>query len=182
MTVLSDSVLLGAKQALVQEMGAAGWKVDYVGHPAIMIQQIDQELQRAGRRVGSVVVIGVGYNSLWEKGRVHYDRWAKKFDREADHLLATLHSLGAKEIVWVNLREPSPSVIPKAGLQQYRAYAWYFPYVNERLRQLRQRHPGLIVADWAAISNRAGITYDAIHLNSKGVRLMINLIRASAGV
>jgi hypothetical protein len=33
MTVLSDSVLLGAKSALTSELADAGWTVDYRGRP-----------------------------------------------------------------------------------------------------------------------------------------------------
>jgi hypothetical protein len=58
---------------------------------------------------------------------------------------------------------------------------WYFPYVNEQLHILQQRHPDLLLADWAAISNRAGVTYDAIHLNTAGAQLMINLIHSTIG-
>ena len=57
--------------------------------------------------MGSVAVVALGYNSLWEKNRRNYDKWAKKFDDEAEAILATLTSLGAKKIVWVTLREPT---------------------------------------------------------------------------
>ena len=75
----------------------------------------------------------------------------------------------------------SASVVPPLGKAQYDAYVWYFPYVNERLHALQQRHPDLLLADWAAISNRPGITYDAIHLNTAGAQLLINLIRSTIG-
>lgn len=54
---------------------------------------------------------------------------------------------------------------------QYRAYAWYFPYVNEQLRILDRRYPQLVLADWSAVSDRPGITYDAIHLDTTGQAL-----------
>jgi hypothetical protein len=59
---------------------------------------------------------------------------------------------------------------------------WYFPYVNERLRLLVQRHPDVILADWAAVSNREGLTYDAMHLTGSGIRLMIDTIRTAGGI
>ena len=32
-------------------------------------------------------------------------------------------------------------------------------------------HPEVVVADWAAVSNESGLTYDAMHLTSSGIRL-----------
>ena len=39
-----------------------------------------------GRRVGPVVVVGLGYNSLWQPDRANFNAWAAQFDREADAL------------------------------------------------------------------------------------------------
>jgi hypothetical protein len=181
MTVIADSVLLSARQMLVPQFTAAGWQVDYRGHPAIMIKEAAKDLQAAGAPVGSVVVIGIGYNSLWQRNRANYSAWANEFDAEAENLITVLKQLGAKTLVWVTLREPSASVVPPLGKAQYDAYVWYFPYVNEQLHILQQRHPDLLLADWAAISNRPGVTYDAIHLNTSGAQLMINLIRSTIG-
>jgi len=154
--------------------------VDYRGHPAIMIKEAVKDLQAAATPVGSVVIIGIGYNSLWQRNRANYSAWANEFDAEAENLITVLKQLGAKTLVWVTLREPSASVVPPLGKAQYDAYVWYFPYVNEQLHILQQRHPDLLLADWAAISNRPGVTYDAIHLNTAGAQLMINLIRSFA--
>jgi hypothetical protein len=181
MTVIADSVLLSARQMLVPQFTAAGWQVDYRGHPAIMIKEAVKDLQGAGTPVGSVVVIGIGYNSLWQRNRVDYSAWANEFDAEAESLISVLKQLGARTLVWVTLREPSASLVPPLGKAQYDAYAWYFPYVNEQLHILQQRHPDLLLADWAAISDRPDVTYDAIHLNTAGAQLMINLIRSTIG-
>ncbi len=143
-----------------------------------MLHQSNNDLEAAGTPVGDTVVIGLGHNTLWERDRARFDTWAEKFDSEADELLATLQRLGAKKIVWVTLREPSESVIPPEGRRQFQQYVWYFPYVNERLDALVARHPEVVLADWAAVSNEAGLTYDAMHLTSDGIRLMIDTIRA----
>ncbi len=180
-TVLGDSVLLGAKDSITAEFEASGYVVDYRARPALMLHQSNNELVAANTPVGATVIVGLGHNSLWERDRANYDRWAAKFDREADALISTLESLGASKIVWVTLREPSESVIPPEGRKQYQAYVWYFPYVNERLRLLAQRHPDLVLADWAAVSNQSGLTYDAMHLTSSGIRLMIDTIRGAGG-
>ena len=181
MTIIADSVLLSGRQMLVPQFTAAGWQVDYRGHPAIMIKEAVKDLQAAATPVGSVVIIGIGYNSLWQRNRANYSAWANEFDAEAENLITVLKQLGAKTLVWVTLREPSASVVPPLGKAQYDAYVWYFPYVNEQLHILQQRHPDLLLADWAAISNRPGVTYDAIHLNTAGAQLMINLIRSTIG-
>jgi hypothetical protein len=130
----------------------------------------------AGRRVGSVVVVGLGYNSLWQRNRAHFNTWAQQFDREADALIAQLRSRGAKKIVWVTLREPTARVVTADGLYQYAHYAWFFPYVNARLRALVRRQPSVALADWAAVSNRPGLTYDLIHLDPNGARLMAHVV------
>ena len=72
---------------------------------------------------------------------------------------------GAKKIVWVTLREPSAQVVTASGEYQYSHYAWYFPYVNERLSCTRALEPDFTLADWAAVSDRTGLTYDLIHLD-----------------
>ena len=176
-TVLGDSVLLGAEDQLTAELEASGYTVDYRAVAAQMLHQGNKALLDAGTPVGETVVIGLGHNSLWERDRQNYDKWARKFNSEADILIQTLEGLGATKIVWVTLREPSEDVIPPEGRKQYDAYVWYFPYVNEQIDQLPTRHPDLVVADWAAVSNESGLTYDAMHLTSSGIRLMIDTIR-----
>ena len=90
--------------------------------------------------------------------------------------------LGAKRFIWVTLREPSEEVIPPEGRRGYEQFVWYFPYVNERLDALIARHPDVVLADWAAVSNEAGLTYDAMHLTSSGIRLMIDTIRGAGEI
>ncbi len=173
-TVLVDSVLLGAENALKGNL--RGWAVTVLGHPAIMLPEMERTVREQGR-VAPLVIIGVGYNSLWEKDRLHYSTWAARFDSEATDLMTTLKRLGAQQLVWVTLREASRSVIPSNSLWQYDKYSWYFPYVNEQLRKLARRRRDLVLADWAAVSNRPGITYDAIHLDPDGQALMARTVR-----
>ena len=174
-TLVVDSVLLGAVPAVRGNL--AGWKVTQRGRPAVMLEAIEGEIRESGRRVAPLVVIGVGYNSLWQRDRRGYATWARKFDREAVALLRTLRRHGARQLLWVTLREARRSVIPTSAHWQQRDYAWYFPYVNERLRRLARRAPDLVLADWAAVSDRPGLTYDAIHLDPDGQRLMARTIR-----
>ncbi len=172
-TVLVDSVLLGGVPALRAELG--GWRMAQLGRPAIMIPAAEREI-RAGGRVAPLAIVGVGYNSLWERGRRNYAGWAERFDGEARALVRALRARGARQLVWVTLREAGRAVIPSGALWQYDAYAWYFPYVNERLRRLDRERDDLVLAEWDRVSKRTGVTYDAIHLNPRGAELMARTI------
>ena len=177
--VISDSVMLGAKPAL--SSGMPGWQVNFMGRPALMIPKAIGELPGS---VGSVAVVALGYNSLWYKDRKDFQRWSDYFDKGAEDMLAALKRRGAKKIVWVLLREITAELLPNNGTasMQYSKYSWYFPYVNERLRALKERHPELALADWATAARQPGITYDAIHLNPKGAELMVDVVRMAVGL
>jgi hypothetical protein len=177
MTVLVDSVLLGGGPQL--RAARPCWRVHLRGRPALMIRVAERELRASHRRVAPLVVIGLGYNSLWERHRRHHRHWATRFDAEALRLLRTLRHLGARQFVWVTLRHPTRATVPAAGRRELSLYAWYFPYVNERLRRLDRRRKDLVLADWEAVSRRRGLTYDSIHLNQRGARLMARTIRGS---
>jgi hypothetical protein len=174
MTVLVDSVLLSGKRAITAAHGChpIGWR----GKPAWMIKHAAAEIGSSGRRVAPLVVIGIGYNSLFQRHRRRYDYWARRWDREAAWLLRTLRRKGARQFVWVMLREPTPRTVPSHAVGELRYYSWYFPYVNERLRRLDRRRKDLVLANWAKVGDRPGITYDSIHLNTTGGRLMGRLI------
>jgi len=180
-TVLADSVLLSAQNSIVPRFEDAGWQVDYVGKPAIMLPAMEERVD-ALPSVGSVAVVGVGYNSLWERDRAGYDRWAKKFDEEAESLVQALRDKGAKKIVWVTLRTVDEGNVPEGSRGQYEKYNWFFPYVNERLDALAERHPDVALADWAAVSNEPDLTYDSMHPNTDGSVLMANVIAAATGI
>ena len=74
-------------------------------------------------------------------------------------------------------REPTPQTVPPQARGELGQYSWYFPYVNERLRRLDRRRRDVVLADWTAVSNRPGLTYDSIHLNPTGGALMARTIR-----
>jgi lysophospholipase L1-like esterase len=141
-----------------------------------MIRIAEGELRQRRAPVARLVVVGLGYNSLWERGRRRYRVWARRFDTEARKLLGTLRRLGARQVVWVTLREPTPRTVQPQAADELGQYSWYFPYVNERLRRLDRRRDDLVLADWATASNRPGMTYDTIHLNPNGAALMAKTI------
>ena len=173
-TFLVDSVLLSGKPRLKAKRPC--WRTSFRGRPALMVGLAERALRARGRRVAPLVIVGLGYNSLWERGRRRFDHWAARFDREATALMRTLRRLGARQVVWATLREPTAPMVPPGGLFQVRRYAWYFPYVNQRLRRLDRRRRDLVLAHWRAASDRRGLTYDAIHVNTRGGRVMAKTI------
>jgi hypothetical protein len=174
-TVLVDSVLLSAWDGIRRAMPC--WRFAKRGRPALMIRIAEAELRAARRRVSPLVVVGIGYNSLWERNRRNYGRWAARFDGEARKLVETLRNLGAQQIVWVTLREPTARIVPPAGMAEMRRYAWYFPYVNARLRRLATSRRDVALANWTRAADRPGITYDSIHVNTRGALLMGRTIK-----
>lgn len=176
-TVLADSVLLSGERKLRGVMACR--RIDMRGRPALMLRIAEAQLRASRRRVAPLVVVGLGYNSLWARNRERYDYWAARFDGDAKRLVETLGRRGARQIVWVTLREPRPEFLSSAGREELHRYSWFFPYVNERLRVLDRVRDDVVLADWAAVSNRKGLTYDSIHLTSTGGLLMARTIRAA---
>jgi formylglycine-generating enzyme required for sulfatase activity len=178
--VLGDSVMLGAKPYLAKAF--PDWQVTFAGRPALMVRKALEELPPGP--LGSVAVVALGYNSLWQKDRQNFQFWSDRFDKNIEDMLAALKQRGVHKIVWVLLREVTPELIPNNGAAtaQYQKYSWYFPYVNERLRAAKERHPDLALADWTTAARVSGITYDAIHLNPRGGDLMVNVVRVAVGL
>ena len=175
MTILVDSVLLSGERAI-----RAAHRCNLVGirgRPAWMIKHAAAEIAGRRKRVAPLVVIGIGYNSLFQRNRRRYEYWARRWDREAARLLHVLRRKGARQFVWVTLREPTPRTVPRHAIGELRYYSWYFPYVNERLRRLDRRRGDLVLANWTRAGDRNGITYDSIHLNSRGGPLMARTIK-----
>jgi hypothetical protein len=175
MTVLVDSVLLSGERAIraAHRCNVVGFR----GRPAWMIKDAAAEIARSRRRVAPLVVLGIGYNSLFQRNRRRYGYWAGRWDREAATLLRALRRRGARQFVWVMLRQPTRRTVPRHAIGELRYYSWYFPYVNERLRRLDRRRDDVVLANWVKVSNRNGITYDSIHLNSRGGELMAGTIK-----
>ncbi len=164
--VMADSVLLGAKSAIADRF--ADWQVTVHGFPAIFTRNAAEIAEREGHLIGEVAVVAVGYNYPF------FD--PPRFDRSIDRMVNALKAGGAKHIVWVTLRNATKANSPRSGWFQVDRYAWYFDDVNRHLEAALDRHPELSLADWEAISDRIGLTYDAIHLNTVGARLMADLI------
>ncbi|MET0794288.1 MAG: hypothetical protein ABW061_22385 [Polyangiaceae bacterium] len=173
LTVITDSVALVVGNPL--RITLPGWRISVLGRPALMVNQALPEFLKH-KYVGPVVVVGLGYNSQFEKNHKNEARWNGLWDYRAEQLLRSLKERGAKKVVWLTLREPTPSVVTSRGQSQYEQYAWFFPLVNARIHALAARHPEVAVADWARVSNVPGVTTDLIHLNRPGAKLMAEVI------
>ena len=141
-----------------------------------MVEEADRRLRVRRPHVAPLVVIGLGYNSLWQRRRRNFDHWARRFDRKARGLLATLRRLGARQFVWITLREPNARTVPPRARGELWRYSWYFPWVNERLHRLDRQRRDLVLADWAAVSRSPHHTYDSIHTTPLGARVFSRTI------
>jgi hypothetical protein len=162
--MVTDSVGLGAANALPQAF-PADWQVTVDGTPALFVEQLESKWVRTEMAsnpgvFGDYAIVAGGYNyPFWDPGR---------FDRSVDSIIAAFEQAGVKNIFWVTLRDVKPQYISASAWTQVQPYYWYFPTVNEHLRAAVARHPDLSLIDWAAIADRPGLTYDAIHLNTFG--------------
>ena len=177
--MLTDSVGLGARGHL--EAALPEYQVVIDGHPAMMVDQLERQLVRprvasGSADLGDTVIVAAGYNyPYWDPAR---------FDADIDSMITTLRSGGVEHIIWVMLREVKPEYVSASAWRGAQPYFWYFPTVNDHLRAAAARHPDLILADWSAITDQPGLTYDAIHLNPTGARvyssMLADLVRTTA--
>lgn len=159
--MVSDSVGLGAKTAMPKAF-PAGWQVTVTGKPALFVEQLVSQYvtYQSTSLFGDHAIVAGGYNyPYWDPAR---------FDRSIDLMVSELLRKGTKRIFWVTLREVKPQYITASAWQGVQPYYWYFPRVNQHLRDALVRHPQLSLIDWASIADRSGLTYDAIHLNTTG--------------
>src|SRR5947209_2531293 len=175
--VIGDSVMLGAKPYLTKAF--PDWQVTFAGRPSLTVHKAIGELP-AGP-LGPVALVALGYNSNWQKDRQNFQIWSDRFDKDVEDMLAALKQRGVRKVVWVLLRELTPDLMPKSAAAISQPI-WSFPYVNERLRAAKLRHPDLALADWVTAARQPGITYDAIHLNPRGGELMVNVVRVAVGL
>ena len=166
--LVTDSVGLGTR-GILEGYFPADWDVSIVGKPAVFVRDLASKYIGPNLyRAGDHVVIAAGYN---------YPYWDPvRFDQAIDTTIATLIRADVKHIYWVTLRDVKPQYISEAAWRQVQRYYWYFPTVNEHLERALSRHPELTLIDWAAVADRPGITYDAIHLNRTGAELYSSLI------
>ena len=154
--MVSDSVGLGAKGAIRNAF--AGWQVTVTGKPGLFTEQLVSYVTSAPlSQFGDDAVVATGYN---------YPYWAPaRFDAAIDQMMNALIARGVQRVFWVTMREVKPAWYPKwNGLSAaYKKLFVTYPTANEQLRTAMKRWPQLNILDWAAITDQAGITSDAIH-------------------
>ena len=154
--MVSDSVGLGAKGAIKNAF--AGWQVTVTGKPGLFTEQLVSYVTSAPlSQFGDDAVVATGYN---------YPYWAPaRFDAAIDQMMNALTTRGVQRVFWVTMREVKPAWYPKwNGLSAaYQKLFLTYPTANEQLRNAMKRWPQLNILDWAAITDQAGITSDAIH-------------------
>ncbi len=171
--MMTDSVGLGIRGVLQATLPEYQVVID--GFPALMVDQLEDRMLKPrvasnSADLGDTVIVAGGYN---------YPYWDPAgFDRDIDSMIATLRAGGVKNIIWVTLREVRREYVSTSAWNQIQKYSFYFPRVNQHLRDALDRHPDLVLADWAAIGDQPGLTYDAIHLNPTGAQLYSDMLAA----
>ena len=137
-------------------MTAGGYLVDFRARPALMLHQSNNELIGANaggpdgdHRARAQLALGARTVSTSSLGGEVRPR-----GRRAD---GHARGAGAKRIVWVTLREPSESVIPPSGRRAGRVRTSGTSRTSTSASaQVAVRHPEVVLADWAAVSNVSG--------------------------
>ena len=164
--MVSESVGLSAKAAMPGAF-PPDWQITITGKPALFVEQlVSQYVQyQPLSAFGDSAIVAAGYN---------YPYWdPPRFERSIDLMVNTLLSKGVKRVFWVTVREVKPiyfsgwNSLSSAYKKLYQAY----PALNAQLRAALARHPELSLIDWADVSDRTGLTYDAIHLNNTGAAI-----------
>lgn len=171
--MVSDSVGLGAVNAMKSAFGSS-WQVTVSGKPGLFTEQLVSYVKSApASAFGESAIVATGYN---------YPYWdPPRFDKSVDLMVSALKARGVTRIYWVTIREVKPAFYSKwNGLgAAYKTLYNAYPRTNSQLRAALARHPQLSIIDWAASSDRNGLTYDAIHLNPTGAALYSGLAKST---
>jgi hypothetical protein len=110
-----------------------------------------EAVRALGQRLGSVLVVDVGYN----EGPVGYGEGI-------DRLMAAARAQGATGVVWVTLRETR----------------LLYRQTNAVIRRAARRWPNLSVADWNAFSSgHSWFAGDGLHLTPNGAIALAAFLR-----
>ncbi len=101
--------------------------------------------------LGRVVVVNVGYNDV-----------AAGYGDGIDRVMRALQARQVERVVWVTLREQRPS----------------YPAINDAIRAAARRWPGLVVADWNAVSEAHDEWFsDGVHMSVEGGEVYARFLR-----
>jgi hypothetical protein len=108
-------------------------------------------IESMGRRLGPVVVMGVGYND-----------WQLVYPRDTQLVLAALRQAGVQHVLWLTLREARHSYIP----------------MDADIRRLAQSNPDVTIVDWNLYSRSHPNWFgpDGLHLTVAGATAMATLL------
>jgi lysophospholipase L1-like esterase len=150
--VYGDSVLLGAKGAIEERLGAGGWAPAVFAHVGANMPEVIDLIRSQQAEIPDVVVMGAGNN---------YFGNPTVFREQVDTVMSLLGR--ARRVIWLNLREFRPD----------RADA------NAQLAAAAQAWPTLEIADWNTVSlTKPNVFYaDGLHLRPEGGRLMAELVQ-----
>jgi hypothetical protein len=107
----------------------------------------------AGRSLGRLVVIDVGYND-----------YASTYRSDLDRVMRALVAAKVRTVVWVTLRETRGNYV----------------VINSVIRAARKRWPQLVVADWNAYSRGHDSWFgdsEGLHLSGDGAMGLARLLR-----
>jgi hypothetical protein len=163
---VADSVALGAVPAI--RAAFAGWDVAVEGHQGIFTDAA-AELAWAHRdEIGPVAVVATGYN---------YPVWNPPlFDGWIDQMMGRIVAAGARHVVWLTLREPPLGEHGVVSVWEQSGIANHYPAANAQLRAATTRWPQLALADWNAVADGPGLTWDGLHVTPAGGAAMADLL------
>jgi hypothetical protein len=149
--VIGDSVLLGARDAIVGRM--AGWQVSVYAQEGLSTLGAASIVNASRASIGEVVVVALGNNDMGNP---------TTFGQRVDGVMQAIGPV--HRVIWVNLRD----------------FASWTPALNQQLTLATGRWPNLVIADWStrATPDPSLVYGDGLHLTPAGQAAMADLIAA----
>ena len=166
--VVADSVGLSAKDAIPAAF--PGWDVTVTGRPAVFTDVAVTDYVAPAGPLPEIAVVATGYNyPYWDPAR---------FDRSVDAMVDTLRGQGRASRDLGDAARGEAPVRQRRRVARRAALLLVLPRGEPAPPRRRSpRHPELTLADWAALADQPGLSYDAIHLNTTGAALYARLLR-----
>jgi lysophospholipase L1-like esterase len=149
--VIGDSVLLGARDAIVGRM--AGWQVNVYAQEGLSTLGAASIVSASRASIGEIVVVALGNNDMGNP---------TTFGQRVDAVMGAIGPV--RRVIWVNLRN----------------FASWTPAMNQQLTLATSRWPNLVIADWSARATPdPSLVYgDGLHLTPGGQAAMAELVAA----
>lgn len=149
--VVGDSVLLGARDAILSRLGAAGYDVHVDAEVSRSTLGGLDVLRRERAGIGDVVIVHLGHNDGASPA---------VFRARIDAVMGELRDVD--RVIWCNLAE----------------FRGWVPAANAELAAAATRWPNLEIADWRSVaaSDPAHLYSDGIHLPPPGREALAALV------